>query len=99
MVSAMFDGFYGQAIAFVSPAIAKDWNLPAATFGTIFSVGLVGLIIGAVVIAPLGDRTNRRTVAILGAVAISVFTLATSLFTRRRNWRLCDPYPGSGSGR
>ena len=79
MVSAMFDGFYGQAIAFVSPAIAKDWNLPAATFGTIFSVGLVGLIIGAVVIAPFGDRTNRRTVAILGAVAISLFTLATSL--------------------
>jgi AAHS family 4-hydroxybenzoate transporter-like MFS transporter len=79
MISAMFDGFYGQAIAFVSPAIAKDWNLPTSAFGPIFSIGLVGLIIGAVVIAPLGDRTNRRVVAILAATAIAVFTLATAL--------------------
>jgi MFS transporter, AAHS family, 4-hydroxybenzoate transporter len=79
MISAMFDGFYGQAIAFVSPAIAKDWNLPTSAFGPIFSIGLVGLVIGAVVIAPLGDRTNRRAVAILAASAIAAFTLGTAL--------------------
>ena len=50
MISAMFDGFYGQAIAFVSPAIAKDWSLPTSAFGPIFSIGLVGLIVGAVTI-------------------------------------------------
>lgn len=78
MISAMFDGYYGQAIAFVSPAIAKDWSLPTSAFGPIFSIGLVGLIVGAVAIAPMGDRTNRRVVAILAATAIAVFTLATA---------------------
>jgi AAHS family 4-hydroxybenzoate transporter-like MFS transporter len=79
MISAMFDGFYGQAIAFVSPAIAKDWSLPTSAFGPIFSIGLVGLVIGAVALAPLGDRTNRRAVAILAATTVAVFTLATAL--------------------
>jgi len=79
MIAAMFDGFDGQAIGFVSPAIAADWRLPKAEFGMIFSVGLVGLIIGAVLVAPLGDRLGRRAVAIAGAVFVAVFTLLTAL--------------------
>ena len=79
MIAAMFDGFDGQAIGFVSPAIAADWHLPKAEFGMIFSVGLVGLIVGAVIVAPLGDRLGRRTVAIGGAVFVAIFTLVTAL--------------------
>lgn len=79
IIAAMFDGYDGQAIGFVAPAIAADWNLPKAEFGMIFSVGLIGLIIGAVLIAPLGDRFGRRMVAIIGALFVAIFTLATAL--------------------
>lgn len=79
MIAAMFDGFDGQAIGFVAPAIAADWHLPKAEFGMIFSVGLFGLIVGAVLVAPLGDRLGRRAVAIAGAVMVALFTLVTAL--------------------
>lgn len=78
MLAAMFDGFDGQMIGFLAPAIGKDWSLPRSEFGAIFSIGLVGLIIGAVILAPLADRIGRRRVAIIGAVLVAAFTIATS---------------------
>jgi AAHS family 4-hydroxybenzoate transporter-like MFS transporter len=78
MLAAIFDGYDGQVIGFLAPAIAKDWGLPKSEFGLIFSIGLVGLIIGAVALAPLGDRIGRRTVAITGTAVVAVFTLLTA---------------------
>lgn len=76
--AAMFDGFDGQLIAFVAPAIAADWKLPKSEFGMIFSVGLVGLIIGAMFVAPLADRFGRRFIAIAGSLVVALFTVVTA---------------------
>lgn len=78
MFAAMFEGYDGQLVGFLSPTIAADWNLPKSEFGTIFSVGLFGLIIGAVSVAPLADRWGRRAIAIAGSVVVAVFTLLTT---------------------
>ena len=58
-VIAMLDGFDTQSIAFVAPRIAESWGLTPASFGPIFSAGLVGLTIGAFVLSPAADRFGR----------------------------------------
>ena len=98
MLAAMFDGFDGQSIGFLAPAIGKDWGLPKAEFGAIFSIGLVGLIIGAVVVAPLGDRFGRRAVAIGGTLIVAMFTLLTAAATTPTQLALLRMMTGIGLG-
>ena len=55
------DGFDTQAIGYVAPALAKEWGLSKAALGPVFSAGLFGLMIGALVFGPLGgpDRAQE----------------------------------------
>src|SRR6267142_358087 len=50
------DGFDTQAIGYVAPALAKEWGLSKAALGPVFSAGLFGLMIGALVFGPLVIR-------------------------------------------
>ncbi|GAA3800903.1 MFS transporter [Amycolatopsis tucumanensis] len=71
------DGFDTQAISYAAPAIARDWHLPSAAFGPVFSAALIGLMIGYLVISPLADRVGRRTMIVAATTAFSVLTLLT----------------------
>jgi AAHS family 4-hydroxybenzoate transporter-like MFS transporter len=75
---AMLDGFDTQAIAYVAPRIAADWGLSPASFGPIFSIGLVGLMIGAFVLSPVADRFGRKTIIVISTVLFGVFALLTA---------------------
>jgi MFS transporter, AAHS family, 4-hydroxybenzoate transporter len=71
------EGFDAQNIGYVAPAIIREWHSPAHDFTVVFVSGLVGLLIGCLVVAPLADRLGRRRVLIGSAVAFGVFSLAT----------------------
>ena len=49
------DGFDTQAIGFVAPALAKEWGVTKVALGPVFSAGLFGLMIGALLFGPLAD--------------------------------------------
>src|SRR5882757_10616000 len=61
-VVIMIDGFANQSIAFVAPVLVHDWALRPAVLGAIFSSGLFGGALSAMVVGPLGGRFGRKPV-------------------------------------
>lgn len=76
---AMLDGFDVQSIAFVAPSIAREWGIAAAAFGPVFSAGLIGMMLGALLGGSLSDRWGRRPLLIGAVILFGVFSLLTPL--------------------
>jgi AAHS family 4-hydroxybenzoate transporter-like MFS transporter len=72
------DGFDTLAIGYVAPSLAKEWGLSKAALGPVFSAGLFGLMIGALLFGPLADRIGRKKIIIFSTLAFGVGTLITA---------------------
>jgi len=73
-----FDGYDAQAIGYVGPSLIKNFGIAPAALGPVFSGGLVGIMLGALFIAPLADRVGRRPVILGSILLFAAFTLATA---------------------
>jgi AAHS family 4-hydroxybenzoate transporter-like MFS transporter len=71
------DGFDTQAIGYVAPALAHDWSLARGALGPVFSAGLLGNMIGALLFGPVADRIGRKRIIVLSTAAFGLGTLAT----------------------
>src|ERR1700722_5041894 len=74
----MMDGFDLQAIGFVAPALVRDWKIPSASMGPVFSAALVGVLIGSLGFSMLADRIGRRPVLIGVTLYFSILTFLTA---------------------
>ena len=74
-----FDGFdiamYGVGL----PWMMEEWNLSALQAGAVGSYSLFGMMIGALVLAPVADKFGRKNVIIICMFLFSAFTLAAGL--------------------
>jgi len=72
------DGFDTQAIGFVAPVLAQEWSMSKGALGPVFSAGLFGLMIGALLFGPLADRIGRKKIIILSTLAFGIGALVTA---------------------
>lgn len=79
LLCAVLDGYDVAIISYVTPEIARDWSVPLAAFGWVFSAGLIGLVLGALALAPAADRYGRRTIMLVAVAGAVMATAANAL--------------------
>ena len=75
----MLDGMDVLAIALAAPVLAREWQINPDTLGFVFSAALVGMALGAILIAPKADVWGRRRLVIICMTVIAVGMLLTPL--------------------
>ena len=75
------DGYDAQAIGYVAPVLSKEWGLARGAFGPVFSAGLVGTALGALIFTPMADRLGARRILLTCVGFYGVFTLLTVFVT------------------
>jgi AAHS family 3-hydroxyphenylpropionic acid transporter len=75
---ALIEGFDLQAAGIAAPHIAVAFGLAPVQLGWLFSVGLLGLLPGALVGGWLADRLGRKAVLIAAVLLFGVFSLLTA---------------------
>ena len=72
------DGFDNQAIAFVAPAITRQWHISRDVLGPVFGAGAFGTLVGSLAMGPLGDWLGRKTLILASLVAIALLMALTT---------------------
>ena len=75
----MLDGMDVLAISLAAPVLAREWQINPQTLGAVFSAALVGMALGAILIAPKADTWGRRRLVIICMTVIAVGMLCTPL--------------------
>lgn len=79
LVVAMVDGYDLLVMAFVAPFLGKAWALGPVDIGYLLSASVFGSALGAIFLAPFGDRLGRRPSVVLCIGLIVVGLLASTL--------------------
>lgn len=77
----LLDGMDVLVIAFSANAIAKEWNIPPDILGYVFSAAVVGMTIGALIIAPQADKIGRKKI-MLGCATLMGIGIFCSAFSQ-----------------
>lgn len=74
LLCLMADGFDAQALGYVVPAMSKQWGVEPGLFKHAFTVGLLGMAIGALALGSLADYVGRRRIILLCALVVGTST-------------------------
>ena len=97
-LTIMIDGFDVQSIAYAAPVLTDAFHVERAMLGPVFSAGLIGTVLGALLIAPLADRIGRKT-ALIGCIALfGLCSLATAFAADLQQLMLIRLIGGLGLG-
>ena len=77
-IAALLDGLDLQSIGLAAPAMIAALHVAPRAFAAVFSAALLGLMLGAFVFGPLGDRIGRKPILIVSVLTFGLFTLGTA---------------------
>lgn len=92
------DGFDTQVIGYITPQLAKNWDIPRAMLGPIFSSGLVGLLVGYLLLAPLSGRFGHKRLVIAAVASFGALTYLTASASTTEMLIICRFLTGIGLG-
>jgi len=72
------DGYHIQTMALVVPTLASQWSVKSEDFKLVLASALLGIAVGGVFIAPLGDRFGRRILLVLSMAVIGIASIGTA---------------------
>jgi MFS transporter, AAHS family, 4-hydroxybenzoate transporter len=78
-IITFFDGFDMNVIGYAAPYLSSAYHLDKVMMGNIFSIGLVGTLIGGFLFGYIGDKIGRRPAIILATGLFALLTLAFAL--------------------
>ncbi|WP_443946007.1 MFS transporter [Pedobacter sp. AW1-32] len=78
-VMNMCDGMDVMAVSYTAKEISTEWGVSPKTFGLVFSAGLIGMGLGALILAPLADRAGRKALILISLSMMGITSLLTSL--------------------
>jgi len=73
-----FDGFDLGTIGMAAPSLSKAWGVAPPLFTTAFVMSSVGILIGALLSGPLGDRFGRKPLLVISVAFIGIFSVASA---------------------
>lgn len=94
----MCDGFDTQALAYVAPSIAAEWQLSPASFGPVFAAVLLGSMIGAFAFGYIADRFGRHRTLVLCVILFGALNIASAFATSIGTFTLLRFLCGIGLG-
>jgi len=77
----ILDGADVLIISYSAPAIAESWKVSSETLGIVFSAGLAGMTMGALLLAPLADHIGRKKMILFSALLMGSSVFLTSYST------------------
>ena len=77
----MLDGMDVMVISYTAPGIAKEWVINPTELGMVFSIGLLGMAVGAMFLAAQADIIGRRRIILLSAALMGCCVLTTVYVT------------------
>lgn len=78
---AVLDGFDTQIIGFLVTAISSTLGVTPQALAPVFAVGLFGLMLGALLLAPMADRLGRKKILVVSILLFGTFAALTALAT------------------
>jgi AAHS family 4-hydroxybenzoate transporter-like MFS transporter len=75
-LAQMFDGYDITSIGMAVPSLSAAWHIPGAAFANTFVMSSVGIMVGALLSGPAGDRLGRKPVLIASLAMLTVSSLA-----------------------
>jgi AAHS family 4-hydroxybenzoate transporter-like MFS transporter len=79
LLALVSEGYDLQAANFAAPAIVKSLGIAKADVGPLLSASLLGVLFGAALIGPLGDRLGRKGLIIGGSLAYGLLSFAAAV--------------------
>ena len=74
----IIDGMDVLVISYTAPVIASSWDISFEALGVVFSSGVLGMAIGALLLAPYADKIGRKKIILISTIIISIGILLTS---------------------
>jgi MFS transporter, AAHS family, 4-hydroxybenzoate transporter len=95
---AFMDGFDAQSMGYVAPALVADLHVTRVALGPLISIGLVGMMIGALIFGPLADHFGRKPILVFCILLFGGMSLITATATSLESLRIFRLITGFGLG-